>query len=101
MRWALAVNKYDLTIIHCAGAQHANADVPSRFPVGTSADRTGAQLDAAEACAGGVLKMATEGERRAYVDGARDPCRPPIVPSAFEREGGPLTCKAQPPPPSP
>ena len=45
MRWALAVSEYDITIVHRAGAAHANADVPSRFPRPTTEDRTGARLD--------------------------------------------------------
>ena len=45
LRWALIASEYDITIVHRAGAAHANADVPSRYPRKSTRDNTGAQLD--------------------------------------------------------
>ncbi|XRA98835.1 transposon Ty3-G Gag-Pol polyprotein [Pycnococcus provasolii] len=47
-RWALMVDQYELVVVHRAGAAHANADVPSRFPLATDEDNTGARLDSGE-----------------------------------------------------
>ena len=44
-RWVLSLQEYDFHIRHRAGATHNNADVPSRFPLATTADHTGARLD--------------------------------------------------------
>jgi len=44
-RWVLQLQDYDFHIRHRAGVTHNNADVPSRFPLATTADFTGARLD--------------------------------------------------------
>ena len=44
-RWVLALQEYSFTIRHRPGATNIAADVPSRFPLPTTADITGARLD--------------------------------------------------------
>ena len=44
-RWALLMQDYEFTIEHRPGLKHQNADVPSRFPLPTTEDGTGARLD--------------------------------------------------------
>jgi RNase H-like domain found in reverse transcriptase/Reverse transcriptase (RNA-dependent DNA polymerase)/Integrase zinc binding domain/PHD-finger len=44
-RWALSLMDFDFEIIHRPGIKHANADVPSRFPLPDTDDGTGARLD--------------------------------------------------------
>lgn len=44
-RWALSLQDYDFTIVHRPGVTHANADVPSRFPLPHTTDVTGARMD--------------------------------------------------------
>ena len=44
-RWALTLQEMDFTIVHRAGSNHQNVDVPSRFPLSTTFDGTGARLD--------------------------------------------------------
>lgn len=46
-RWALALQDHDFAITHRPGKSHANADVPSRLPLGSAFDGTGARLDGA------------------------------------------------------
>ncbi len=45
MRWALILQEYLFSVEHRAGTAHANADVPSRYPLAASFDPTGACLD--------------------------------------------------------
>ena len=45
-RWALMLQSYDFSIRHRPGKTHQNADALSRFPLPSSADPTGARLDA-------------------------------------------------------
>ena len=45
MRWALSMQEFDCTIEHRAGTAHQNVDVPSRFPLPSSFDPTGACMD--------------------------------------------------------
>lgn len=45
MRWAMAMQEYEFTVEHRRGSAHANVDVPSRFPLASSHDPTGASLD--------------------------------------------------------
>jgi hypothetical protein len=44
-RWVLSLQEFDYTVRHRAGVTNQNADVPSRFPLPTTADTTGARLD--------------------------------------------------------
>ncbi|KAJ9504706.1 hypothetical protein QJQ45_011935 [Haematococcus lacustris] len=44
-RWALSLQDYTFTIEHRPGNKHQNADVLSRWPLATTADGSGAQLD--------------------------------------------------------
>ena len=44
-RWALMMQSYDFTIIHRAGAKHANADALSCLPLPSTKDGTGARMD--------------------------------------------------------
>jgi len=44
-RWILSLQEYDFTIRHRPGSANVNADVPSRFPLPTTVDVTGARLD--------------------------------------------------------
>ena len=44
-RWALAMQEFDFTIEYRKGLEHINADVPSRFPLPSHEDGTGARLD--------------------------------------------------------
>lgn len=74
-RWALMVEQYDLVVIHRAGASHANADVPSRFPLATEEDNSGARLDdGEERNLGGQVRLATPEEYAEwYTAVARNP----------------------------
>lgn len=45
MRWALSMQEFDCTIEHRPGLAHQNVDVPSRFPLASSFDPTGACMD--------------------------------------------------------
>lgn len=57
------VDQYELVVVHRAGASHANADVPSRFPLSTEVDRTGARLDDGdEVAVGRQMRLATPDE---------------------------------------
>ena len=44
-RWVLAVQEFNFTIRHRPGVTNQNADVPSRFPLPSTADTTGSRLD--------------------------------------------------------
>ena len=44
-RWAMSLQEFEMLIVHRPGAEHQNVDVPSRFPLATSYDATGACLD--------------------------------------------------------
>jgi len=44
-RWQMQLQEYTFTVIHRAGKNHANADIPSRYPLQLLGDSTGAQLD--------------------------------------------------------
>jgi len=44
-RWQLCLQEYDYHIRHRPGVTHNNADVPSRYPVQSDEDATGARLD--------------------------------------------------------
>ena len=44
-RWALAMQEFDFTIQYRKGLEHVNVDVPSRFPLPSHEDGTGARLD--------------------------------------------------------
>jgi transposase InsO family protein len=44
-RWALIMQEFDFQIVHRPGTAHANADIPSRFPLPDTLDTTGARLD--------------------------------------------------------
>ena len=44
-RWMLLLQQYSFEVEHRPGAQHINADVLSRFPLASTYDPTGAQLD--------------------------------------------------------
>ncbi|XRB19120.1 hypothetical protein RI054_20g89660 [Pseudoscourfieldia marina] len=66
-RWALMVDQYDLVVVHRAGASHANADVPSRFPLASDEDHTGSRLDSGdEVKVGGNIRLATPKEYAAW-----------------------------------
>ena len=45
MRWSVCMQEFEFCIEHRPGSQHQNVDVPSRFPLPTTADSTGACLD--------------------------------------------------------
>lgn len=44
-RWVLSLQEFNFTIRHRPGITNQNADVPSRFPLPSNADPTGARLD--------------------------------------------------------
>jgi len=44
-RWALILQEFEFEVKHRPGKAHANVDVPSRYPLQTSHDPTGACLD--------------------------------------------------------
>jgi hypothetical protein len=44
-RWAMSLQDYQFTIVHRPGVKHQNADFPSRFPLATTEDPSGARLD--------------------------------------------------------
>ena len=60
-RWVLALQEYDYVIRHRPGVTHTNADVPSRNPLPTTVDVTGARLDREEDDYTGPLPMVVFG----------------------------------------
>jgi hypothetical protein len=42
-RWALLISEYDFNIVYRLGVEHAVADTPSRDPLPSTIDRTGAR----------------------------------------------------------
>ena len=44
-RWVLTLQEFNYTIRHRPGVTNQNADVPSRFPMPTTADTTGSRFD--------------------------------------------------------
>ncbi|KAK3247454.1 hypothetical protein CYMTET_43050 [Cymbomonas tetramitiformis] len=43
--WAISLQEFDFTVQYRPGPKNENADVPSRYPLPTTVDETGARLD--------------------------------------------------------
>ncbi|KAK3242503.1 hypothetical protein CYMTET_47812 [Cymbomonas tetramitiformis] len=43
LRWAISLQEFDFTVQYRPGAKNSNADVPSRYPLPTTTDETGAR----------------------------------------------------------
>ncbi|KAK3276333.1 hypothetical protein CYMTET_15581 [Cymbomonas tetramitiformis] len=51
LRWAISLQEVDFTVQYRPGAKNSNADVPSRYPLPSTPDETGARHDREEASA--------------------------------------------------
>ncbi|KAK3275798.1 hypothetical protein CYMTET_16085 [Cymbomonas tetramitiformis] len=45
LRWAISLQEFDFSVQYRPGPKNENADVPSRYPLATTVDETGARLD--------------------------------------------------------
>ncbi|KAK3253478.1 hypothetical protein CYMTET_37274 [Cymbomonas tetramitiformis] len=45
LRWAISLQEFDFSVQYRPGPKNENADVPSRYPLPTTVDETGARLD--------------------------------------------------------
>ncbi|KAK3281301.1 hypothetical protein CYMTET_10903 [Cymbomonas tetramitiformis] len=45
LRWAISLQEFEFTVQYRPGPKNENADVPSRYPLPSTADETGARLD--------------------------------------------------------
>ncbi|KAK3269137.1 hypothetical protein CYMTET_22402 [Cymbomonas tetramitiformis] len=48
LRWAISLQEFDFSVQYRPGPKNENADVPSRYPLPTTEDETGARLDRAD-----------------------------------------------------
>ncbi|KAK3260606.1 hypothetical protein CYMTET_30450 [Cymbomonas tetramitiformis] len=51
LRWAISLHEFDFTVQYRPGAKNSNADVPSRYPLPSTTDETGARHEREKATA--------------------------------------------------
>ncbi|KAK3253279.1 hypothetical protein CYMTET_37465 [Cymbomonas tetramitiformis] len=51
LRWAISLQEFDFTVQYRPGAKNSNADVPSRYPLPSTTDETGARHEREKASA--------------------------------------------------
>ena len=93
-RWAMALQEFEFEIRHRPGASHANADVPSRYPLATTNDTSGARWDGPSISTPATLSLLASYTTPSYLYGPSSSPSPPPPPV-------PLGNQRYPPPPSP
>ncbi|KAK3288393.1 hypothetical protein CYMTET_4128 [Cymbomonas tetramitiformis] len=63
LRWAISLQEFDFTVQYRPGAKNSNADVPSRYPLPSTMDETGARHEREKVTAlhAGVGEVCTKG----------------------------------------